>query len=209
MNKKINLCILSIMLAGSALGFAGIKLTRGGYESPEYTSKKHANGFEVRSYSSMTIVSTRKEVSQNKNERDSRFMRLFKYIDKSNAKSKKIAMTTPVFMGMEGKEGEMSFVIPKKVASEGAPAPDSDSLQVKEMKPVTFAAMRFRGKPSKESSAAIELIKKVKSAGLEIEKNTKPIFAYYDPPWIPVFFRKNEVLIKIVAPKKNIKTNKK
>ena len=74
---------------------------------------------------------------------------------------------------------------------------------------ISTAVMRFRGKPSKESSAAIELTKKVKIAGLEIEKNTKPIFAYYDPPWIPVFLRKNEVLIKIVAPKKNIKTNKK
>jgi hypothetical protein len=209
MNKKINLSIISIMLAGSALGFAGIKLTRGGYESPEYTSKKHANGFEIRSYSSMTIVSTKKEASQKKDKRDSRFMRLFRYIDKSNDKSQKIDMTTPVFMGMEGKEGEMSFVIPKKVADEGAPAPVSNSLQVKEIKPITFAAMRFRGKPSKENSAAKELIKKINSAGLEIEKNTKPIFAYYDPPWIPVFLRKNEVLIKIVEPKKKNKTNKK
>tara|TARA_B100000965_G_C19594982_1_gene759734 strand:- start:1836 stop:2465 length:630 start_codon:yes stop_codon:yes gene_type:complete len=209
MNKKINLSIISIMLAGSALGFAGIKLTRGGYESPEYTSKKHANGFEIRSYSRMTIVSTRKNVSSKKDERDSRFMRLFRYIDKSNDKSQKIDMTTPVFMGMEGKEGEMSFVIPKKVADEGAPAPVSNSLQVKEIKPITFAAMRFRGKSSKESSAAKELVKKINSAGLEIEKNTKPIFAYYDPPWIPVFLRKNEVLIKIVEPKKKNKTNKK
>ena len=29
------------------------------------------------------------------------------------------------------------------------------------------------------------------------DKNAKPIFAYYDPPWIPVFLRRNEVLIKI------------
>ena len=41
MNKKIFLSVVCILLAGSALGFAGIKLTRGGYESPEYKSKKH------------------------------------------------------------------------------------------------------------------------------------------------------------------------
>ena len=57
--------------------------------------------------------------------------------------------------------------------------------------------MRFRGKPSKEKEAATKLIKKIKDAGFSISKNVKPMFAYYDPPWIPVFLRKNEVLIQI------------
>lgn len=197
MNKKIFLSVVCILLAGSALGFAGIKLTRGGYESPEYKSKKHPSGFEIRNYSAMTIVSTKKEKSKTTQERDSRFMRLFKYIDKSNSKSEKIAMTTPVFMGVDGNEGEMSFVLPKIVAAKGAPTPNSEALYINEMNPTIFAAMRFRGKPSKEKEAATKLIKKIKDAGFSISKNAKPIFAYYDPPWIPVFLRKNEVLIQI------------
>ena len=64
MNKKIFLSVVCILLAGSALGFAGIKLTRGGYESPEYKSKKHPSGFEIRDYSAMTVVSTKKEKSK-------------------------------------------------------------------------------------------------------------------------------------------------
>ena len=197
MNKKIFLSIVCILLAGSALGFAGIKLTRGGYESPEYKSEKHPSGFEIRNYSAMTVVSTKKEKSKSAKERDSRFMRLFKYIDKSNSKSEKIAMTTPVFMGVDGNEGEMSFVLPQKVAAKGAPTPNSDALYINKMNPTKFAAMRFRGKPSKENEAAKKLIKKIQDAGFNISKNAKPIFAYYDPPWIPVFLRKNEVLIQI------------
>ena len=197
MNKKIFLSVLCILLAGSALGFAGIKLTRGGYESPKYQSKKHPSGFEIRNYSAMTVVSTKKEKSKSTKERDSRFMRLFKYIDKSNSKSEKIAMTTPVFMGVDGNEGEMSFILPQKVAAKGAPTPNSDALYITKMNPTKFAAMRFRGKPSKENEAAKKLIKKIQDAGFSISKNAKPIFAYYDPPWIPVFLRKNEVLIQI------------
>ena len=49
----------------------------------------------------------------------------------------------------------------------------------------------------KEKEAATKLIKIIKDAGFNISKNAKPIFAYYDPPWIPVFLRKNEVLIQI------------
>ena len=197
MNKKIFLSVVCILLAGSDLGFPGIKLTRGGYESPEYKSEKHPSGFEIRNYSAMTVVSTKKEKSKTTKERDSRFMRLFKYIDKSNSKSEKIAMTTPVFMGIDGNEGEMSFVLPQKVAAKGAPTPKSDALYINKMNPTKFAAMRFRGKSSKENEAAKKLIKKIQDAGFSISKNAKPIFAYYDPPWIPVFLRKNEVLIQI------------
>ena len=197
MNKKIFLSVVCILLAGSALGFAGIKLTRGGYESPEYKSKKHPSGFEIRNYSAMTVVSTKKEKSKTTKERDSRFMRLFKYIDKSNSKSEKIAMTPPVFIGVDGNEGEMSFVLPQKVAAKGAPKPNSDALYIYKMNPTKFAAMRFRGKPSKENEAANKLITKIQDAGFSISKNAKPIFAYYDPPWIPGVLRKNEVLFQI------------
>ncbi len=202
-NKKMLLGVMFFLLAGSVIGFAGIKLTRGGYESPEYTAKKHAEGFEIRRYSGMTIVSTKKaDPNATNKERDSRFMRLFQYIDKSNDKSEKIAMTTPVFMGVGGNEGEMSFVIPKEVVNKGAPSPNSDKLYVTKMNPTVFAAMRFRGKSSKEGAAAKKLTEKVEKAGLKIAKDAKPIFAYYDPPWIPIFLRKNEVLIQIKDIKK-------
>lgn len=86
---KINIGLLLIILASSVIGFAGIKLTRSSYEFPEYTSKKHPGGFEIRKYGAMTVVSTKKSISKKDDEKDSRFMRLFRYIDKSNNKGKK------------------------------------------------------------------------------------------------------------------------
>ena len=194
---KINIGLLLIIIASSVIGFTGIKLTRSGYESPEYTSKKHPDGFEIRQYETMTVVSTKKSISKKNDEKDSRFMRLFRYIDKSNKKGEKIAMTTPVFMGMKGNEGEMSFVLPREIAEQGAPLPSSDLLYIARIKSGTFATMRFKGKSWKENIAAKALQAKIHKAGLNADKNSKPIFAYYDPPWIPIFLRRNEVLIKI------------
>ena len=196
---KINIGLILIILASSVIGFAGIKLTRSGYESPEYTATKHPGGFEIRKYDEMTVISTKKSKSKKDEEKDSRFMRLFRYIDKSNEKGEKIAMTTPVFMGMKGNEGEMSFVLPRKIAKQGAPLPSSDSLYIAKIKPGTFAAMRFRGRSKKETVVSKQLQAKINKAGLSIHKTSKPIFAYYDPPWIPVFLRRNEVLIRINA----------
>ena len=185
---KINIGLLLIILASSVIGFAGIKLTRSGYESSEYTSKKHPSGFEIRKYGAMTVVSTKKSISKKNDEKDSRFMRLFRYIDKSNNKEKKIAMTTPVFMGMKGNEGEMSFGLPREIAEQGAPLPSSDSLYIARIK---------SGRSWKENIAAKALQAKIHKAGLNAAKNSNPIFAYYDPPWIPGFLRRNEVLIRI------------
>ena len=185
---KINIGLLLIILASSVIGFAGIKLTRSGYESSEYTSKKHPSGFEIRKYGAMTVVSTKKSISKKNDEKDSRFMRLFRYIDKSNNKEKKIAMTTPVFMGMKGNEGEMSFGLPREIAEQGAPLPSSDSLYIARIK---------SGRSWKENIAAKARQAKIHRAGLNADKNSKPIFAYYDPPWIPGFLRRNEVLIRI------------
>ena len=180
---KINIGLLLIILASSVIGFAGIKLTRSGYESSEYTSKKHPSGFEIRKYGAMTVVSTKKSISKKNDEKDSRFMRLFRYIDKSNNKEKKIAMTTPVF-----NEGEMSFGLPREIAEQGAPLPSSDSLYIARIK---------SGRSWKENITLKQLQAKIHKAGLSAEENFKPMFAYYDPYWIPGFLRRNEVLIRI------------
>ena len=76
-------------------------------------------------------------------------------------------MTTPVFMGVGGNEGEMSFVIPKEVVNKGAPSPNSNKLYVSKMNPTVFAAMRFRGKSSKEGAAAKKINRKGRNSRIE------------------------------------------
>jgi SOUL heme-binding protein len=59
--------------------------------------------------------------------------------------------------------------------------------------------MRFSGSRSKKSQEenSARLLAWAKSKGLELL--CAPGFAYYDPPWIPGFLRRNEVRVRVKA----------
>lgn len=88
------------LLTGTGLGLAALVAactsSRTSYESAAYTVLRSSQGFEVRDYPELKVVAT--AMDPDKQERDDRFMRLFRYIDGNNASSQKVAMTTPVFM---------------------------------------------------------------------------------------------------------------
>ncbi len=177
-----------------ALVVAGCATSRLAYESPEYSVLQEDGSFEVRQYPDMTVVSTPMK-SSNPNEDDS-FMKLFGYIAKGNEDNQKIAMTTPVFMSGDG-DGEMSFVVPKEVAAEGAPQPNSDQLALGTMAGGKFAVYRYSGswKENRRNSAEETLGEWVAKQGLKTQG--KFISAGYDPPFTPPPLRRNEVLIRL------------
>ncbi len=186
------------VLTVPAIAYGGLKLSRAGYESPRYKVESKQDGFEVRRYPAMKVVSTKMDPAADRGQRDSRFMRLFRYIDKGNAAGQKIAMTTPVFMEAGGEGGAMSFVLPEGVAEAGAPEPGSEQVYLAEIEGGRYAALRFRGSRSTEAErkAAARLRTALEKAGLKGDTGA-PIFAYYDPPWTPRALRRNEVLIRL------------
>ena len=101
--------------------------SRAGYESAPYTVSQTDGKCEVRDYPELVVASTGDASSSG---RDGGFMRLFRYISGQNERSEKIAMTTPVFMGANGEEGKMSFVVPSDVAKKGAPSPKASDVKV-------------------------------------------------------------------------------
>ena len=57
--------------------------------------------------------------------------------------------------------------------------------------------LRFEGgRTTKNETAASEKLMAWLD-GHKIAGKGSPIFAYYDPPWTPVFLRRNEVMIRI------------
>ncbi|MEO0414501.1 MAG: heme-binding protein [Verrucomicrobiota bacterium] len=116
-----------------------------------------------------------------------------------NATGEKIAMTTPVFMpsSSTGDAQSMQFVLPEKVATAGAPAPNGRQVDLTQMNNGTYAALRFKGyrKVSQQKAALKQLREAIAEAGLK--EQGQPIFAYYDPPWTPEAMRRNEVLIRV------------
>ncbi len=170
-----------------------------GYETAEYTVIKSEDQFEVRKYPDLMLVATNSKPDSNG--RDGSFMKLFGYISGANEAKQSIAMTTPVFMEGDSKEnaGQMGFVMPKRVAVEGIPAPTGLDVAVKKREGGKFAVYRFAGrlnaKLAKESE--LKLRDWMTSNQLQPLENSVVETAAYDAPYVPGPLRRNEVLIRI------------
>ena len=94
----------------------------------------------------------------------------------------------------------MSFIMPKKAVENGVPKPAGENVTLGKIEAGRFAVLRFSGgRTAENEQAAMEKL----AAWLEAQKITgkgHPAFAYYDPPWTPVFMRRNEVMIRIGQP---------
>lgn len=161
-------------------------------ESPAYKVASTDGAYEIREYPALTLVST----PMYKRGADGSFMRLFGFISGRNARSEKISMTTPVLM-TGADSGVMSFIVPKDVATKGAPEPTNPEVKLSVIPPTCYAVYRFSGSasPSRSKIAARRLLDWTSSHHLETEGT--PLFAYYNPPWTPWFMRRNEVFVKL------------
>lgn len=154
---------------------------------------------EFRNYPALVLATVESQ------ENDAGFDLLFKYISGNNkAKSSmpmtapvitstKIPMTAPVVSDAES----MSFVMPPEKTYEEIPDPLDSRVKIVTLPGREIAVIRFGGYASKEDVAAAtsRLLK-----GLTDERiaSVGQVFLMrYDPPWMPGFFRRNEVGIEI------------
>jgi DNA gyrase inhibitor GyrI len=131
---------------------------------------------------------------------DDSFMRLFHFIGGANAAKQKISMTTPVYMAGENTNATMAFVMPNNMSASAAPKPNDASLSVRQIPGGQFAVLRYRGghNAKNEAAALAKLTGWVAQEKLKTEGG--PVYGYFDPPWTPTFFRRNEVMLRVVTP---------
>jgi hypothetical protein len=200
MKKRLLLIFGALLLVG--FSWIGCKASRAGYEGPDYAVISKSGKVEIRRYEDMVgaVTPTAKD---NQSGRNSGFARLFRYITGENEGKTKIAMTSPVFMASDDDANELSmmFVMPKETVKSGVPKPSSGAVSVTTTKGGDFAVLRFKGHRSQEAQkeALASLRESITKQGLKSVGD--PIFAYYDPPWIPEFARRNEVLLRITGVK--------
>ena len=187
-----------IIVLMAVCGFAcllnlGCAAIRSGYESAPYRVAQAKGKFELRDYSKLLIVETPMR------DGDSSFLRLFHYIGGQNAASKKIPMTTPVFICGGQTNATMSFVLPKNINIDLAPKPAGSDLRLRELPAGRFAVLRFRGgrNAGNETHALAKLEAWLTQQSLKPEGG--PIYGYFDPPWTPPFLRRNEVMLRLAT----------
>jgi SOUL heme-binding protein len=187
--------LLVLLLAG---GFF-ISSSRASTETAPYTVLETDDKIEVRLYDTLHLAKVSLPASDPKAENmDGAFMKLFRFIDGANDTGEKIAMTTPVIMQRTSTESSMSFVMPRAIAEKGTPKPKGD-VTLDQLPSVKVVAIRFSGRSNPE-------VEKQKLAALQTWAKTKnlttegtPLVAYYDPPWTPGPFRRNEILLRLKA----------
>lgn len=200
-HPKQALALAGALVAGFvAVGLAGCQATRAGYESAPYTVVRSDGKFELRDYPALTVAET--PISDGSCDGDDgSFRRLFRFITGSNDAKQKIAMTTPVLMSGGGTNATMAFVMPAKMKTAEVPKPSDGPVTLRELTAGRFAVLRYTGgrNPAKEAESLAQL--KTWMDTEKLQGLSSPVYGYFDPPWTPAIFRRNEVMLRTESAK--------
>jgi hypothetical protein len=111
--------------------------------------------------------------------------------------SQKIAMTAPVEQAKSGDRWRVAFVLPASYTLDNAPVPNDARVKLAEMPPRLMASVRYSGRWTEENFAKnlAELEAWIKQQGLVAVG--EPVWARYNPPMMPWFLRRNEILVPV------------
>jgi hypothetical protein len=112
----------------------------------------------------------------------------------TQSKGEKIEMTAPVTQTGSGSSWVIRFMMPQTYTMSTLPKPDDERIALKQIKSRRVAVLKFSGlwtegnlNTHREELAAIITKKSLKPKG-------EATYAFYDPPWKPFFWRRNEVM---------------
>jgi hypothetical protein len=180
-------------------------------EKAKYEVIESDENFELRQYAPRIVAETFVE-GDFKEVGNVGFRRLFDYINGKNIKNQNIAMTAPVTQEAESEKIAMTapvtqersqdqwritFLMPAQYTIETLPKPLDPLVQLREEPGYLMAAIRYSGTWSQKR---FEQNKALLRAGIEkrgLKPLGQPVWARYDPPFMPWFLRRNEVLIRI------------
>jgi hypothetical protein len=181
-------------------------------ETPKYSVSKKQNEIEIRQYPGYIQAEVTVDDKNYKSAIEKGFGVLAGYIFGNNISRQKIEMTTPVQASQSEKiamttpvtvSGESSFtvafIMPSEYTLETLPQPKDNRVHFTPIPARSMAAIRFSGYFQQETILKNKqrLRQWLGEQGLETEGDF--IVAGYNPPWVPGFLARNEILIQIKA----------
>ena len=179
-------------------------------ESPKYSVVRKENQFEIRQYSGYIQAEVQVHELIYKTAIEAGFNILAGYIFGNNTSKQKVDMTTPVKVNQSEKiamttpvtvkgddEFTVAFVMPSAYTLETLPEPRDGRIRLVSVPTHRLAVIRFSGYFNQENIQKNKerLREWMAVNGLEVEGDF--IIAGYNPPWIPGFLARNEVMLKI------------
>ena len=169
-------------------------------EKPKYTVVQQVEGLEVRQYAPYLVAET--EVTDSREEAGNKgFRRLGGYIFGKNRGERKIAMTAPVAQQEKPDRGPstwmIQFMMPAEFTLATLPEPLDPAVRFREVPGRKVAVLAYSGRWSEERylEKLAELRTAMAKAGLRAEG--EPVWARYDPPFMPWLLRTNEILVEL------------
>jgi len=179
-------------------------------ETPKYDVIRKAKQVELRRYPAHIKAEVEVDGLTYQKALYQGFSILAGYIFGDNADTEKIAMTRPVQVSNPKKiemtkpvtvSGDgtftVAFIMPAKFSLETLPKPKDPMINLTKIDSEVLAALRFSGyfSENKVRKAKQRLGGWVAQEGLEAEGDF--IVARYNPPWVPWFLARNEVMIPV------------
>ena len=179
-------------------------------ETPKYDVTKKQDDMELRRYPGYIQAEVRVDGRDYRHAVERGFNILAGYIFGNNTASQKVAMTTPVKVNQSRKIAMttpvtvtgrdsfvVSFIMPAEFTLQTLPVPNDPQVQFKEIPAHTMAVIRFSGY---FPLAKIESSKQ-RLGQWVLEQQLTPqgdyIVAGYNPPWVPGFLARNEVMVRV------------
>lgn len=201
--------VSSIVLVAAATVTSAFGVVDVAHETPKYRVVDQVGAVEIREYESYLVAETAVE-GDLESAGNRGFRILAKYIFGDNrgkrkiamtapvsqerAEGAKIAMTAPVTQEKVGDTYTLQFMMPSEYSRADLPEPNDSRISIREIPARSFAAVRYSGTWSKRNyEKHLEQLIDVLSAEGYAPVG-EPIWARYNPPFMPWFLRRNEIL---------------
>jgi hypothetical protein len=205
--KYIGLAVVALLGVSSLL----VAKSAMAVEKAKYTVLEREEDFEIRQYDPQIVAETFVEGNLEEVGNEG-FRRLYAYISGENTKkqsismtapvgqetrSEKIVMTAPVKQEKKDNQWRITFLMPAEYALEMLPEPDDERIKLAQEPGRLMAAVKYSGTWSEEGYEENKALLEEYLQKRGLTKAGEPVWARYDPPFMPLFLRRNEVLIPV------------
>jgi hypothetical protein len=205
--KYIGLAVVALLGVSSLL----VAKSAMAVEKAKYTVLEREEDFEIRQYDPQIVAETFVEGNLEEVGNEG-FRRLYAYISRENTKkqsismtapvgqetrSEKIVMTAPVKQEKKDNQWRITFLMPAEYALEMLPEPDDERIKLAQEPGRLMAAVKYSGTWSEEGYGENKALLEEYLQKRGLTKAGEPVWARYDPPFMPLFLRRNEVLIPV------------